>query len=104
MTSPQSPREIDLAIHARWIVPVAPPGVLEHHALLVDDGRIAAIVPSKDVAASWNPRTTVELPTHVLMPGLVNAHAHSAMTLLSGIADDVALRPWLEEHIGPREA
>jgi 5-methylthioadenosine/S-adenosylhomocysteine deaminase len=103
MTPPQAPREADLAIHARWIVPVEPAGALEHHALIVDRGRIAGILPSKDVAASWAPRTTVELPTHVLIPGLVNAHAHSAMTLLRGIADDLALKPWLEEHIWPQE-
>jgi 5-methylthioadenosine/S-adenosylhomocysteine deaminase len=37
------------------------------------------------------------------MPGLVNAHGHTAMTLLRGIADDLPLKPWLEEHIWPRE-
>ena len=39
----------------------------------------------------------------MLIPGLVNAHTHSAMTLLRGIADDVPLKPWLEQHIWPRE-
>ena len=43
------------------------------------------------------------MPAHALLPGLVNAHAHSAMALLRGIADDVALKPWLEQHIWPRE-
>jgi len=103
MTPPHPPREVDLAIHARWIVPVEPPGALEHHALVVDDGRIVAIVPSSAAAAGYAPRSTVDLPTHVLIPGLVNAHAHSAMTLLRGIADDLALKPWLEEHIWPQE-
>ena len=48
--------------------------------------------------------TIIDLPDHVLMPGLVNAHVHSAMTLLRGIADDVPLAPWLQDHIWPREA
>mgnify|MGYP003694694383 CR=1 FL=1 len=40
--------------------------------------------------------TRVTLPDHVLIPGLVNAHTHAAMTLLRGIADDVPPKPWLE--------
>ena len=40
----------------------------------------------------------------MLLPGLVNAHTHAAMNLFRGIADDVALEVWLEQHIWPREA
>ncbi|CAG1000218.1 5-methylthioadenosine/S-adenosylhomocysteine deaminase [Burkholderiales bacterium] len=104
MNETQATREADLAIHARWIVPVDPPGVLEHHALVVDRGRIVALVPSSGVAASWSPRETITLHSHLLMPGLVNAHAHSAMALMRGVADDLPLRTWLEKHIWPREA
>ena len=104
MNATHAPREVDLAIHARWIVPVEPAGALEHHALVVDGGSIVALVPSASVAASWAPRETVELTTHVLLPGLVNAHAHSAMTLLRGVADDLPLKAWLVDHIWPREA
>ena len=46
----------------------------------------------------------VTLDNHVLMPGLVNAHGHAAMSLLRGYADDLPLRPWLEDHIWPFEA
>ncbi len=45
----------------------------------------------------------MRLPDHVLLPGLVNAHTHAAMSLFRGIADDVPLHTWLEEHIWPRE-
>ncbi len=47
-------------------------------------------------------RRTV-LPDHVLMPGLVNAHTHAAMTLLRGFADDVPLMTWLRQRIWPVE-
>ncbi|MEO8485602.1 MAG: TRZ/ATZ family hydrolase [Betaproteobacteria bacterium] len=97
------PRDVDLVIHARHVVPVEPAGVLEHHSLVVDQGRIVALVPSNAVAASFAPRRVVDLPTHVLMPGFVNAHAHSAMTLLRGVADDLPLKAWLERNIWPRE-
>jgi 5-methylthioadenosine/S-adenosylhomocysteine deaminase len=46
----------------------------------------------------------MELPSHVLMPGLVNAHGHAAMTLLRGSSEDAPLQTWLTEHIWPLEA
>ncbi|MCC6868067.1 MAG: TRZ/ATZ family hydrolase [Burkholderiales bacterium] len=97
------PRPVDLRIDARWIVPVVPSGVLEGHALVVDAGRIVAVLPAADADAAYAPRHTLTLPSHLLIPGLINAHAHAAMSLLRGIADDVALEPWLHEHIWPRE-
>jgi 5-methylthioadenosine/S-adenosylhomocysteine deaminase len=39
-----------------------------------------------------------------VIPGLVNAHTHAAMTLLRGIGDDMPLMPWLREKIWPNEA
>jgi 5-methylthioadenosine/S-adenosylhomocysteine deaminase len=98
-----APYAVDLRIDATWIVPVQPAGVLRDHALIVDSGRIAAIVPSTVADDRYAPRDRATLPHHVLIPGLVNAHTHTAMTLLRGIADDVPLKPWLTEHIWPRE-
>lgn len=97
------PATVDLCIDARWIVPVEPEGALEQHSLIVDRGRVAALVPSASVERDYVTRERVALPTHVLLPGLVNAHTHAAMSLLRGIADDIALKPWLEQHIWPRE-
>jgi 5-methylthioadenosine/S-adenosylhomocysteine deaminase len=96
-------RIVDLRIDACWIVPVEPAGVLTGHAVIVDDGRIVALVPAAEADAAYAPRETRPLASHVLIPGLVNAHTHTAMTLLRGIADDVPLRPWLEQYIWPRE-
>jgi len=98
------PRTVDLRIDAQWIVPVEPAGALSGHALLVDGGKIVALLPAAEATRSYAPRERVDLPHHVLLPGLVNAHTHSAMTLLRGIADDVPLHAWLTEHIWPREA
>jgi 5-methylthioadenosine/S-adenosylhomocysteine deaminase len=96
-------RTVDLRIDARWTVPVEPAGTLQDHALIVDDGRIVALVKIMDAERSYTAKAHVALPDHVLIPGLVNAHTHAAMTLLRGIADDVPLKVWLEEHIWPRE-
>jgi len=98
-----APRAVDLVVQARWIVPVEPAGVLEDHALIVDRGDIVAVVDSSAAERDYSPASRVDLPAHVLIPGLVNAHTHAAMSLMRGIADDVPLKPWLEEHIWPRE-
>jgi len=96
---------VDLTLHARWIIPVQPRGsVLEHHALGVKDGRIVAVLPSDQARATLEPREEIVLDDHALIPGLVNAHTHAAMTLFRGYADDLALMTWLQEHIWPAEA
>jgi 5-methylthioadenosine/S-adenosylhomocysteine deaminase len=97
------PTPVDLRIDARWIVPIEPAGALPDHAVLIDGGRIVAVCPVAVADRDYVARKTIALPTHALLPGLVNAHAHSAMALLRGIADDVALKPWLEQRIWPRE-
>lgn len=94
---------VDLLIHPRWLVPVIPRGVvLEEHSVAICDGRIDAILPRGE-ASGLRARETLDLPDHALMPGLVNLHGHAAMSLLRGFADDLALMPWLQEHIWPAE-
>ncbi|MRD73770.1 TRZ/ATZ family hydrolase [Rhodocyclus tenuis] len=97
-------KTIDLLIEARWIVPVEPAGVvLDNHAVAVDRGRIVALLPQSEALATFAPRERRRLDRHVLIPGLVNAHTHAAMSLLRGLADDLPLREWLENHIWPAE-
>jgi 5-methylthioadenosine/S-adenosylhomocysteine deaminase len=102
--TPQEPRAVDLRIDARFVIPVEPAGTLTDHALVIDAGCIVALVPFANADRDYAPRERVALADHALIPGLVNAHCHAAMTLLRGVADDVPLKAWLEEHIWPREA
>ncbi|MBE2294984.1 MAG: TRZ/ATZ family hydrolase [Phycisphaerales bacterium] len=91
-------------LNARWVVPVEPEGrVLEHHALAIQDGRILAILPQDEAKTRFSAATTLNLERHVLIPGLINAHTHASMTLLRGLADDLPLMCWLQEHIWPVE-
>ncbi|MGH8462285.1 MAG: TRZ/ATZ family hydrolase [Stenotrophobium sp.] len=95
---------IDLLVLPRWLVPIEPAAtVLEQQALAVDGGRIVAVLPAAEARARFAPRETLELAQHALMPGLVNSHAHSAMALLRGLADDLPLMDWLQNHIWPAE-
>ncbi len=98
-------QEIETLIHARWIIPVEPPDTLyENHAIAIHDGRILNILPSEKATASYRAQSTHHLSGHALIPGLVNAHTHAAMSLLRGLADDLPLMEWLNEHIWPAES
>ena len=92
---------------ARWVVTVEPSGqVLENHTLAVQDGTIVDILPTDEAMtkyASVPDSQRWEGKESVLLPGFINCHTHSAMTLLRGIADDLSLMPWLHEHIWPAE-
>lgn len=93
----------DLLIHADWVIPVEVPGTLDRHSIAVEDGRIIAIAPRAELQSQVDARETVTLPGHALIPGLINAHTHTAMSLFRGLADDMPLMSWLNDHIWPAE-
>ena len=94
----------DTVIRARWCIPVEPHDlVLTDHAVAVNDGRIIDILPATEASERYEAGVVVQRPDHVLIPGLVNAHTHAAMTLLRGFADDMPLERWLSEAIWPIE-
>lgn len=99
------PESCDLLIEAGHVVPVAPHGVvLDDHAVAIQGSTIVAVLPQAEARRRFLPRTVVSRPHSVLIPGLVNAHTHNPMTLLRGIADDLPLKVWLQQHIWPLEA
>lgn len=91
-------------LKARWLLSMAPgSGVLNDHALVISGERIAGVMPWAEAEAQYPDAERVELGEHVLIPGLINGHTHSAMSLLRGVADDVPLMDWLQNHIWPLE-
>ena len=88
----------------RWLVPVEPRAtILTDHSVVLTNGRIAAVMPSTQARAQFPQATEQSLPSHVLIPGLINLHTHAAMTLMRGLADDLPLMTWLNDHIWPAE-
>ena len=74
--------------------------VLKDQYVIVDDSKITEITPDL-------PQGITEVlggPYDIVMPGLINTHTHAAMTLFRGMADDMPLMTWLQEHIFPAEA
>ncbi len=103
MTAPQR-TPVDCIIHARWIIPVQPSAsVLANHALVVKDGLIVDLLASDAAEARYKTRKRHRLDSHALIPGLINTHGHAAMTLFRGLADDLDLMTWLNNHIWPAE-
>jgi len=97
-------KSIDTLIHARWIIPVEPDGtVYERHSLAIHEGRILEILPTTQASIKYQSTAILDLNQHALIPGLVNTHTHAAMALLRGLADDLHLMEWLNQHIWPAE-
>jgi 5-methylthioadenosine/S-adenosylhomocysteine deaminase len=95
---------VDTLIHARWIIPVEPESVTyENHTLVIDKGRIIDLQPTDVAKLMYQGTTTENLSTHALLPGFINCHTHAAMSLMRGIADDLPLMDWLQNHIWPLE-
>lgn len=91
-------------IHARWLITCEEENkILENHALIIKDGIIHAILPSADASGRYQVDNVVHYETHALMPGFINTHTHLAMNYFRGLADDLALMNWLNNHIWPAE-
>ncbi len=93
-----------LLLHPSWLLPIHPATVLHEHSLLISEGKIADIGPRRELTERYPEAEVCELDGHVVLPGLVNAHTHSPMTLLRGFADDLPLMEWLQDYIWPTEA
>jgi 5-methylthioadenosine/S-adenosylhomocysteine deaminase len=95
---------VDTLICARWVLPVEPDGaVLADHAVALRAGRIVAVLPTAEARARYAPAELFKRPSHALLPGLVNAHTHAAMTLLRGRAENRPQAQWLQEAVAPVE-
>ena len=88
----------------RLLVPVRPRSrVLEQMAVVIEGELITDVLPRSVALQKYPDALRMELPEHVLMPGFINMHTHSAMSLLRGYADDLNLQVWLNDHIWPVE-
>ena len=98
-------QEIDTLIEAGWIIPVEPANtVFSDYAIAIDKGRIVEILATPEASSKYKANQCHSYPGHVLLPGFVNAHTHASMSLLRGLADDMPLMQWLQEHIWPAES
>ncbi len=96
---------IDTLLHARWILPVSEDDpCLLNHSIAIHEERILEVLPTETAKSSYQASVEQEYPHHALIPGLINAHTHAAMSLFRGLSDDIALMDWLQNHIWPAES
>lgn len=100
-----STEHIDTLLHGRWVIPVDNKHrYLEHHAIAIHEDKIIEILPSEQANKKYSADANRRYDQHALIPGLINSHTHAAMNLFRGLADDLSLMDWLENHIWPAEA
>jgi cytosine/adenosine deaminase-related metal-dependent hydrolase len=72
-------------------------------AIAISGREIAAVGPAQEILAAWRATDVVDCHGAVIMPGLINTHAHAPMSLLRGLADDLRLDVWLFGYMLPVE-
>jgi len=107
-TTPESTTDnsdqIDLIVTGDYVVSMDVAGtVIENGAVAIDDSLILAVGPANEILAGYSAAQTINGQGRIVMPGLINGHSHAAMTLLRGVADDLALMDWLNNYIFPAE-
>src|SRR5262245_52856190 len=96
--------QVDLLVHGPHLLSMAGPGVgyAADFGLAIDRGRIVAVGPRSDVLAEYRSEHTIDATDKVVLPGLVDAHMHTGMALLRGLAQDT--RNWMMHGVGPFSA
>ena len=96
----------DILIINSTILPLSHNGLelIQNGFISIREGFISGLGPMADLHGSSLAEKTINGSGHLVMPGLVNTHTHAPMTLFRGLADDLPLMTWLNEHIFPAEA
>jgi 5-methylthioadenosine/S-adenosylhomocysteine deaminase len=96
--------QVDIIVTADHVVTMDESlGVIRDGALATREGMIVAVGPREEINSSYTAHDEFGGTYRAVMPGLINTHTHAAMSLMRGLADDLALKTWLEEHIWPVE-
>lgn len=77
--------------------------VIENGAVVIQGKKIADIGSFADISKKYSSKNIIGGKNRAVLPGLINTHTHAAMVYFRGMADDLPLKEWLEEHIWPAE-
>ncbi|HZK12921.1 MAG TPA: amidohydrolase, partial [Desulfobaccales bacterium] len=95
---------VSLIIQGAWVLTMNP-----HHevfspgAVALKGAEIVAVGPPAELHQRYAPAQVLDYPQGLILPGLINAHTHAAMSLFRGLADDLPLEEWLNNYIFPAE-
>ncbi|MEQ9464097.1 MAG: amidohydrolase family protein [Haliea sp.] len=94
----------DLIVYGDYLLTMDPgQPELRDAAVVVREGVIVDVGPRDRIDRTWVARDSIAGEGRVLMPGLVNGHTHTAMTLFRGMVDDLDLMTWLNHYVFPME-
>lgn len=100
-----SAQQVDLLLsHGLVVTMDANHQLLEDGAIAIKGDSIIAVGPAARLASTYQPRRVIDVHGAILLPGLINAHTHMAMSFFRGLAEDRALQDWLQKYIFPAEA
>lgn len=101
----QSARAISLLVTGGTVVTLdAGQHVIPDGAVAIDHDVIVEVGPADELSRKYAAANHIDARGQIVMPGLINAHTHAPMVLFRGLADDLALKDWLEKDIFPAEA
>lgn len=104
--------QVQTLIHGETIIPMSDHAknagndnnrVLTDCSIAIQDGRILDVLPTSESTKKYSSESNLDYTHHIIIPGLINAHTHAAMSLFRGLANDLHLMEWLEKHIWPAE-
>jgi cytosine/adenosine deaminase-related metal-dependent hydrolase len=93
--------DADLLLSGGYVLPQQTPGqVITDGAVAIRNDRIVAVGPAETLAKDVRPKRTIDCRGRAVMPGLVDCHVHTCQQLARGLADEVAVGPWLDRIVG----
>lgn len=96
---------VDLILKGDYVITMDKEGrVLRPGAIAVKDDKIVAVGPKDEIEQKYQADKVLGGEGHAVLPAFVNGHTHSPMVYFRGLADDLPLNVWLQEHIWPAEA
>ena len=78
--------------------------VYERGAIVIEKGKIIDVGKERSILSKYDKYNITDADGGIIVPGFIDTHTHSAMTLFRGMADDLPLMDWLNNHIFPAEA
>lgn len=95
----------DLLLMGRYVLPThSNDDLIENGGVAIIGDTIVEIGNSSELKQKYCKYELIEEPHGLIMPGLINTHTHAPMSLFRGLADDLPLMTWLQDHIFPIEA
>jgi 5-methylthioadenosine/S-adenosylhomocysteine deaminase len=96
---------VDLIVLGGDVVTMDPEGrVISDGAVAVRSGEIVGVGERALLGSRYQAEETIDASGGIVLPGLINAHTHAPMVLFRGLADDLSLMDWLQDHVFPAEA